>query len=217
MNIAAYIDHTILKSNTSKEDIIQLCSEANENHFAAVCTPPYFVSLAKKLIYNSVNIATVIGFPMGYSAIEAKEEEIIKAIADGADELDLVINLCALLAEDWNYLRKEILTCIQPIRLYNKKIKIIIESGILIDKQIIDCCLFYAQFKIDYMKTSTGFAEKGASKYAVRLMRAHLPPTIKIKASGGIRDLKFAQELIAEGAERIGTSSGIHILNEITS
>ena len=217
MDLAAFIDHTILKSNTTKEEIIQLCNEANEHKFAAVCVPPYFVALAKELTSPLVKVATVIGFPMGYSTIKAKKEEIIQAIADGADELDFVINITALFADDWDYLRKEILSCIQPIRFHNKKIKIIIESGILIDKQIINSCLFYAQFKVDFIKTSTGFAAAGASKHAIQLMKTYLPEHIKIKASGGIRDYLQAKELIALGVERIGTSSGIKIRKEINA
>ena len=215
MNIAAYIDHTILKPNATQQEIVQLCNEANKYNFAAVCIPPYFVSLAKKSTSNNVKVATVIGFPMGYSTIKAKKEEIIQAIADGADELDLVINLSALFAEDWNYLRREIVTCLQPVRLHDKKIKIIIESGILIDKQIISCCLFYAQFKVDYLKTSTGYAAQGATFNAIQLMKKHLPENIKIKASGGIRDFKLTAEMIEQGVERIGTSSGIKIMKEI--
>lgn len=212
MNIAAYIDHTILKPLTKAQEITQLCKEANEYHFAAVCIPPYFVALAKETTESHVKIATVIGFPFGYSTIKAKKAEIINAIFNGADELDFVINLCALHAGDYDYLRKEILECIQPIRLHDKKIKIIIESGILIDEQIIQCCAFYAQFKVDYMKTSTGYAEKGASIHAVQLMRRHLSEEIRIKASGGIRNYDTAKELIENGADRIGTSSGIAII-----
>jgi deoxyribose-phosphate aldolase len=216
MNIATYIDHTILKPTTLLTDIEKLCAEAEEHHFAAVCVPPHFVSAAKKLITNAdVKIATVIGFPFGYSTINAKVEEIKKAITDGADELDVVINLCALKANDMDYLAKEIVTCLQPIRLHRKIIKVIIESGILIDEEVIACCNLYAKHKVDFMKTSTGYAEKGASIHAVSLMRKHLPSTIAIKASGGIRTFAFAKELIEAGATRIGASASVAILDEV--
>ncbi|MFA6058897.1 MAG: deoxyribose-phosphate aldolase [Taibaiella sp.] len=216
MNIAAYIDHTILKPTTLLADIEKLCAEAEEHHFAAVCVPPHFVSAAKKLITNNdVKIATVIGFPFGYSAIGAKVEEIKKAITDGADELDIVINLCALKANDMEYLAREIVNCLQPIRLHRKIVKVIIESGILIDEEVIACCDLYAKHKVDFVKTSTGYAEKGASIHAVSLMRKHLPSTIEIKASGGIRTFAFAKELIEAGATRIGASASVAILGEI--
>lgn len=209
MNLASYIDHTVLKADTSTGDIEKCCAEALQYSFAAVCVPPPYVSLAKKLTAgSSVGTATVIGFPFGYSCIDAKLAEIRKAIADGADELDIVINLCALRNKDWDYLSREITACLQPIRLHRKIIKVIIESGILIDEEIAACCALYARHKVDFVKTSTGYAAQGASVHAVQLMRTHLPPEIAIKASGGIRTFAFAQELIAAGATRIGASAG---------
>lgn len=217
MNIAAYIDHTILKPTTLLSEVAKLCDEALEHHFAAVCIPPHFVAAAKRLTTNSnVKTATVIGFPFGYSSITAKQEEIKKAIGDGADELDLVINLAALKNNDWDYLAKEIVACLQPVRLHRKIIKVIIESGILIDEEIIACCNLYAKHKVDFMKTSTGYAENGASLHAVSLMRKHLPSTTAIKASGGIRTFAFAKELIEAGATRIGASASVTILDQIS-
>lgn len=211
MNIAKYIDHTTLKPNTTREAIEVLCKEANQYGFAAVCVPPYFIHSAKKNVHESVQVATVIGFPFGYSSIEAKKAEIAKAIKDEADELDMVINLCALFSNDWDYLRKEILECLKLVRLHQKKIKIIIESGLLSQDQIVKCCHFYATFKVDYLKTSTGYAEKGADVATIQLIRGNLPQEIKIKASGGIRTFAFAKELIEAGADRIGASSSTSI------
>lgn len=213
MNIASHIDHTVLKPTTLIADIEQLSAEATEYKFAAVCVPPNFVSLAKQLTQNAaVKTATVIGFPFGYSSIASKVEEINQAIKDGADELDIVINISALFNNDFDYLSKEIVTCLQPIRLNRKVVKVIIESGILLDNTIIDCCNLYARHKVDFMKTSTGYAEKGASVHAVALMRAHLPEDINIKASGGIRTFAFAKELIEAGATRIGASASVAIV-----
>lgn len=215
MDIASYIDHTVLKPTTRNADIDQLCAEAEQYHFAAVCVPPPYVARAKAATrQNAVKTATVIGFPFGYSSIEAKVAEVKQAIADGADELDIVINLCALKNGDWDYLSKEVVACLQPIRLHRKVVKIIIESGILSDEEIVACCALYARHKVDFVKTSTGYAESGASVHAVRLMRSNLPAGIEIKASGGIRTFAFAEELVLAGATRIGASAGITIVKE---
>ena len=177
--------------------------------------PPLFVKYAKNLLEGSnVKTATVIGFPFGYSAIEAKLAETVLAIVDGADELDMVINIASLKNNDWQYLAKELNAIMPVIRNKQRVIKIIIESGILTDGEIIKCCDLYGVAGVDFMKTSTGYAEKGASVHAVALMRKHLADAVKIKASGGIKTLAFARELIAAGADRLGCSSSVAIVNE---
>jgi deoxyribose-phosphate aldolase len=217
MNIASYIDHTVLKPTTTIADVEKLCAEAMQYNFAAVCVPPLFVKKAKGLTGGSnVKVATVIGFPFGYSAIEAKVAEIILAILDGADEPDMVINISAIKNKDWQFLASEINTVMPIIKGKGKIIKVIIESGILTDEEIITCCDIYGAAGVDFMKTSTGYAEKGATVHAVQLMRAHLASSIKIKASGGIKDYKFALELINAGADRIGCSSSVKIAEEAT-
>jgi deoxyribose-phosphate aldolase len=213
MNIAQYIDHTILKPTTLISDIDSLCSEAKQYGFAAVCVPPNFVKKAKELTAGSaVKVATVIGFPFGYSAVEAKIAEILLAIVDGVDELDVVINISAIKNGDWMYLADEINHIMPIIRSKGKVIKIIIESGILTDDEIIKCCEIYGMAGIDYLKTSTGYAEKGATVEAVKLFRLHLPANIQIKASGGIRDYAFAKQLVDAGATRLGCSAGVAIV-----
>jgi deoxyribose-phosphate aldolase len=215
MNIAPYIDHTVLKPTTLVADVEKVCKEAVENGFAAVCVPPLFVKQAKLLTAGSaVKVATVIGFPFGYSAIEAKVAEIVLAILDGADELDMVINISAVKNNDWQFLANEINTVMPIIRSKEKVIKVIIESGILTDDEIIKCCDIYGVAGVDFMKTSTGYAEKGASVAAVKLMRKHLADAIKIKASGGIKSYSFAKELIDAGADRLGCSSSVQIVAE---
>ncbi len=215
MNIASYIDHTVLKPTTTITDVEKLCAEAMQYDFAAVCVPPLFVKKAKELTAgSSVKVATVIGFPFGYSAIEAKVAEIILAILDGADELDMVINISAIKNKDWQFLASEINTVMPIIKGKGKIIKVIIESGILTDEEIITCCDIYGAAGVDFMKTSTGYAEKGATVHAVQLMRAHLASAIKIKASGGIKDYDFALQLINAGADRIGCSSSVKIAEE---
>jgi deoxyribose-phosphate aldolase len=214
MNIAKYIDHTILKPATLVSDIEKLCAEAKQYHFAAVCIPPNFVKKAKSLVEGSeVKVATVIGFPFGYSAVEAKIAEILLAIVDGADELDVVINISAIKNNDWMYLANEINHIMPIIRAKNKVVKIIIESGILTNDEIIKCCEIYGLAGIDYLKTSTGYAEKGATIETVKLFRMHLPGQVQIKASGGIRDYQFAKELVDAGATRLGCSAGVAIVN----
>jgi deoxyribose-phosphate aldolase len=215
MNISSYIDHTVLKPTTTIADVEKLCAEAMQYNFAAVCVPPLFVKKAKGLTGGSnVKVATVIGFPFGYSAIEAKVAEIILAILDGADELDMVINISAIKNKDWQFLASEINTAMPIVKGKGKIIKIIIETGILTDEEIITCCDIYGAAGVDFMKTSTGYAEKGATVHAVQLLRAHLASSIKIKASGGIKEYKFALELINAGADRIGCSSSVKIAEE---
>jgi len=213
MQINRYIDHTILQPTTTLDNIKTLCMEAVEYDFAAVCVPPPFVKLAKTFTGStSVKVATVIGFPFGYSAIEAKVAETVLAIVDGADELDMVANLIAIRNKDWDYLEKEIATILPLIRNKQKVIKVIIESGILLEEEIIKCCQLYGRYAVDFVKTSTGYAEKGASVEAVQLMRQHLPASVQIKASGGIRTFAFARELVAAGASRLGCSSSVAIV-----
>ena len=215
MNIAGFIDHTILKPTTTIAEVKNLCSEAEEYGFAAVCVPPPFVQNAKSILKNSqVRVATVIGFPFGYSAAKAKLVETTRSLDDGADELDIVINLIALKGKIWAYLESELKQSIELIHGTGKIVKVIIESGILSEEEIIKCCEIYAAAGVDYLKTSTGYAEKGATIEAVQLMRANLPSTIKIKASGGIRSFQLARDLVAAGADRLGCSSSVAIVNE---
>jgi len=209
-----YIDHTILKPTCLVADIEKLCAEAKQYDFAAVCVPPNFVKLAKeKLVGSTVQVATVIGFPFGYSATEAKIAEIILAMVDGADELDVVANISAIKNGDWSAIADEINHIMPIIRSKGKVVKIIIESGVLSDDEIIKCCDIYGIAGIDYLKTSTGYAEKGASVEAVKLFRKHLPDQVQIKASGGIRDYATAKLMIDAGATRIGCSAGVAIVS----
>ena len=215
MNIAAYIDHTILKPVTTLSEVEQVCNDALEYGFVAVCVPPLFVKKAKQVLQNSpVKVATVIGFPFGYSAIEAKVAEIVLAIIDGADELDVVINISAIKNNDWQFLANEISTILPIIKKQEKVIKLILETGILTDEEIIKCCDLYGVAGVDFLKTSTGYAEKGATIEAVALMRRHLGEQVRIKASGGIKTYTFAKQLIEAGADRLGCSSSVQIVKE---
>jgi deoxyribose-phosphate aldolase len=215
LNLAPYIDHTILKPDTSEADVLKLCEEAVRYGFAAICIPPYFVRKCKQVLKESnVKIATVVGFPLGYAHTPAKVEEARRAIDEGADEIDMVINIIALKAGDMNYLKNELTSAATIVQLRGGKLKVILETGLLTDEEIITACKLCTELSVDFVKTSTGFVEQGATVEVVKLLRANLPKSIKIKASGGIRDAAFAIELINAGADRIGTSSGVRMMEK---
>lgn len=215
MNIASYIDHTVLKPTTTLAEVEQLCREAVEYGFAAVCVPPPFVKRVKTILDPTfIKVATVIGFPFGYAVTEAKIAETVMALVDGADELDMVINLVALRGNDWDFLSKEVALATEVVHNKGKSIKLIVESGLLSLEELVQCCNQLGPLGIDFMKTSTGYAEKGASVEAVQLMRQHLPSSVKIKASGGIKTYAFAKELVAAGADRLGCSASVQIVKE---
>ncbi len=213
MNIAACIDHTFLKQDTTTADVKKICQEAIEHGFAAVCIPPPLVQHAKAATMDSsVKVATVIGFPFGYSVARAKLHEAQQAMEDAADELDVVINLIALKSKAWQYLESEIKFIIEAAHKKNRLVKVIIESGILTDDEIVQCCDLYSAAGADFLKTSTGYAAVGATIEAVSLMRKHLPERVQIKASGGIRTFEFAAKLIEAGASRLGCSASVDIV-----
>ena len=215
INLASYIDHTLLKQTTTLAEVDKLCIEASKENFVAICIPPKYVQDAKKLLDGSkVKVATVIGFPLGYNVTDVKLREINDAIEMGADELDMVHDLCALKNGNWALLAHEVESCLKPILDAGKVMKVIIETGILTDNEIIKCCELYSHFKIDFIKTSTGYADAGASVTAVKLIRKHIPHRMGIKASGGIKTYAFAKELIDAGATRIGCSASMQIMKE---
>lgn len=211
-DLAKYIDHTLLSPLATLEEIKRLCQETIDYGFASACIPPYFVENMRKEFGQDLKIATVIGFPFGYSHYEAKKKEIEVAIQAGVNEIDFVANIAAIKIGDWEYLKKEMEICLPIIQSADKSIKVIIESGILTEEEIITTCQLYSKFNIDYIKTSTGYAEKGALEEDIILIKNHIPSNIKIKASGGIRDKVKIQKMIDLGAERIGTSSGLKII-----
>jgi len=213
MSIAQFIDHTVLKPSTTLADIEKTCNEAMEYGFAAVCIPPYYVKDAQQILKNGRSaLATVIGFPFGYSHYKAKLAEAQEALNDGAGELDIVMNIAAFKNNDLAWVETEIDAITRVAKEKKAIVKLIIESGILTDEEIINCCALFRHFPIDFLKTSTGYAEKGASVEAVKLMRKHLPDHIQIKASGGIRSYEFAKQLIDAGATRLGCSASVAIV-----
>ncbi len=213
MDLAHFIDHTLLKPDCTLSEIKQLCEEALQHQFAAVCIPPYYVKDAYNILEKSeVKVSTVIGFPMGYASTPSKVEEIKRAIDEGADEMDAVINICAVRNQNWNFIRNEMESLATACHMRGKILKVILETGLLSEAEIIKLCEIAADAQADYVKTSTGYLGQGATVEVVQLMRKVLPAVIKIKASGGIRDRQFAEQLVAAGANRLGSSSGIAIL-----
>jgi len=215
INLASYIDHTILKQTTTISEVDKVCLDASLENFVAVCIPPKYVPDAKKLLDGSkVKVCTVVGFPLGFGATETKVKEIEAALEMGVDEMDMVIDLCALKSGDWKHLEDEIEACLKPVYASGKVLKVILESGILTESELLTCCEIYSNYEIDYIKTSTGYADHGASLAAVKLLKAHLPRRIGIKASGGIRTYAFAKQLIDAGATRLGCSASMQIMKE---
>lgn len=219
MNLAAYIDHTLLKPDSTLENIRQICNEAKEFGFAAVCIPPYYVHDAARWLEDTpqkIQVATVVGFPLGYSSTIAKVEEIKRAIDDGADEIDAVINLCAVKSQLWSHVRSDLDSLITATRMKGKKIKIILETALLTTKELEQACAILLDLNPDFAKTSTGFNGGGATLEVVQQMGVLLQHKIAIKASGGIRNAADTIAMIQAGASRIGTSSGVAIVNGAT-
>lgn len=215
--LAACIDHTLLRQDTIREDIEKLCREAVEYGFFGVCIPPYFVSSARGFLQaTGVRIVTVVGFPFGYNVMSSKVEETKKAIIDGANEIDVVINIGALKSGNLTYLREEIESITTICRLQNRIVKVIVESAMLTDAELQRVCGFCVNAGVDFVKTSTGYSSAGGVTLEdVKKLRDLLPGNIRIKAAGGIRDAEFAVELLNAGASRIGTSAGIDMIESL--
>jgi len=214
MDLAPLIDHTLLSPDAKTTDIERICREAEQYGFCAVCIPPYHVKEAWQLLRESqVLVATVVGFPMGYSRTSAKVEEIKKAIDEGADELDVVVNRCALKSGDWSYVRSDLESMTVAAQYKGKLIKAILETSQLADAELEKLCQICNEIGVDFVKTSTGLSREGATLEAVRKMASWVKPSIKIKASGGIRTREQALSLVEAGAARIGTSRGVALLN----
>ena len=215
MLIENRIEHTILGPETRRKQVEELCAQAIEHDFKAVCIPPYFVQIAKQLLKKSnVLICTVIGFPYGYSSTVAKAEEVKKAIMEGADELDVVINICAVKNEDWAYVSNDIESVTMAAHMKGKIVKIIIESGLMNEEEIKKICEICIEKEVDFVKTSSGVNAEGATVEVVRFIKSLIGDKAKIKASGGIRDFEKVSQLIEAGADRIGASKSIDILNQ---
>ena len=210
--ILSKVDHTLLKPTATNEDIDRLCDEAVEFKTASVCVPPCYVKrCAKKLKGTDVKVCTVIGFPLGYSTIKTKIFETKQALKDGADEIDMVININDVMNEKYEIIRDEIFEIKQACK--DKILKVIIETCYLNKMQKENLCRCVAEAKADYIKTSTGFGTAGATLEDVRLFKRCLKNTnVKIKAAGGIHTKEFMEALIKAGADRLGCSSAVTAL-----
>lgn len=208
--LAEFIEHTQLKPDCALQDVQQLCKEAMEYGFAGVCLPPFFVREARRILgeESPIRLVTVVGFPMGYTAIAAKSEEIKRAMDEGADEIDAVINIAALKSQNWNHVQHDVEGVARAVHLRGGTSKLILECGLLTEQEIRRAAEIAREAGINYLKTGTGFHGHPATVEMVRLLRAVGGNQIKIKAAGGIRTAKDARALLDAGADRLGTSAG---------
>src|SRR5512147_953239 len=213
VNLAKYIDHTLLKPDATQQEIAQLCFEARKHGFASVCVNPTWVSLCAQLLQGSaVKVCTVIGFPLGATSSETKAFETETAIKQGATEIDMVINIGALKARDLETVAKDIRGVVNAAHSRNIIVKGIIETALLTDEEKTIACLISKEAGADFVKTSTGFAGGGATVHDVALMRKTVGPEMGVKASGGVRTFEEAESMIKAGATRIGASAGVKII-----
>ena len=211
MDYNKLIDHTNLKQDAQEADIIKLCDEAKEHHFASVCVNPNYVSLCKERLAGSdVKVCTVIGFPLGQTTTTAKIDETKDAIFEGADEIDMVINVSWI--KDKRY--DKVLYEIQRLKRYchDRILKVILETCLLSDEEIVKACEIAKEAGADFVKTSTGFSKGGATVHALELMRKTVGPDMGVKASGGIKTKEDMIKMVEAGASRIGTSSGVELV-----
>ena len=216
LSISRLIDHTLLKPEATRDQIEKLCEEARANHFFSVCLNPCNVSLASSLLKGSdVAVCTVIGFPLGANTTETKVFETKKAIADGATEIDMVINIGALKNKEYDFVENDIKEIVKAAGALT--VKVIFETCLLTDQEKIKACELSSKAGARFVKTSTGFSTGGATIADVALMKKNIPSHMEVKASGGVRNLAAANDFIAAGATRLGTSSGVAILNGLDS
>ena len=213
MKLNKMIDHTLLKADARKDQIVTLCNEAKEYDFASVCVNSGWVSLCKELLEGSdVKVCTVVGFPLGAMSTAAKAFEAKQAVADGADEIDMVLNIGALKDGNDELVQKDIEAVVEAVS--GKCIKVILETCLLNKDEIVRACKLCMNAKADFVKTSTGFSTSGATGEDVKLMKDTVKDQCKVKAAGGVRTFADMEAMIAAGADRIGTSKGIQLLDQ---
>ncbi len=213
ISLARMIDHTLLKPEATKDEIVKLCNEAKQYHFASVCVNPGWVSLCSSLLKGTdVKVCTVIGFPLGANTTEIKRAEADQAIENGATEIDMVINVGKLKSGDYEYVFNDV----QQVALSTKKVravcKVILETCLLTDEEKIKACLICKKAGADFVKTSTGFSKGGATVQDIALMKLIVGSSVGVKASGGIRSREDAEAMVASGADRIGASASVKIV-----
>jgi deoxyribose-phosphate aldolase len=214
-NIARMIDHTLLKPDTSQDQIAQLCYEARTHGFASVCVNPAHVKLSAQLLKDSgVPVCTVVGFPLGATPSTVKAFETQQAIRDGAREIDMVINVGALKSGEYKAVYEDISAVVRAAHAHDVLVKVIIEAALLTDEEKVIASQLSRSAGADYVKTSTGFGPGGATEGDVALMRRVVGPSMGIKAAGGVKNIDDAQAMIAAGATRLGASAGVRIVKE---
>jgi deoxyribose-phosphate aldolase len=214
--LAAFIDHTLLKPDASLDQIKKLCAEARQHNFFSVCVNGSWVITAHHLLEESdVKVASVVGFPLGATTSDTKRFEAEAAIDDGASEIDLVLNIARLKAGDDKYVLREIIDVVEAAD--ERAVKVILETCLLTDEEKMRACLLVVESGAQFVKTSTGFSIGGATVADVKLMRETVGPKFGVKASGGVRDLPTALALIEAGATRLGTSVGVAIIQGLSS
>jgi deoxyribose-phosphate aldolase len=218
MKINNYIDHTLLKPEATLAQIEKLCQEARENEFFSVCVNSYYVKSAVSLLAGSkVKVCTVVGFPLGASTMETKRFEAMKAIAEGAKEVDMVINISAIKSGNWQYVLDDMSSLAQVCHQQGAILKVILETCLLNEEEKKKACELAVKAKVDFVKTSTGFSSAGATIEDVKLMRSIVGPNMGVKASGGIRNPETAMAMIQAGATRLGTSASVEIAKGTTA
>ncbi|MDJ0952302.1 MAG: deoxyribose-phosphate aldolase [Acidimicrobiia bacterium] len=214
MDLAKYIDHTLLKPEASASDIDKLCAEAKEYSFASVCINPTWVKrAAENLRGTEVVTCTVIGFPLGATTTAIKAMEARRALRDGAREVDMVLNVGALKSGEYDHVREDIAKVAEAAHEVGGLCKVILETALLTDEEKVVASSLSKEAKADFVKTSTGFGSGGATVYDVALMRETVGPDMGVKASGGVRTLEDVEDMIAAGASRIGASAGVQIVS----
>jgi deoxyribose-phosphate aldolase len=214
-DVASLIDHTLLKADATRQEIEKLCHEAREFGFATVCINPSWVSLAVRLLGgSSTGVCTVVGFPLGATTADVKQYETRRVIYDGADEVDMVINVGALKSGDLGLVERDIAAVATTCRECRVLSKVIIEAALLTDDEKVSACALAKAAGADYVKTSTGFGPGGATVADVALMRRVVGPDIGVKAAGGVRDYEALKNLVTAGASRVGASAGVKIVQE---
>ncbi len=218
MKLNQYIDHTLLKADASVAQVEKLCREAREYEFFSVCINSYYVKRAIHFLNGSnVKVCTVVGFPLGASTMETKRFEAMKAIAEGASEIDMVLNISAVKSNEWQYVLDDMSSLAQVCHQQGGLLKVILETCLLSEEEKKKACELAVKANVDFVKTSTGFSTGGATIEDIKLMRSIVGPQMGVKASGGIRDTATAKAMIEAGATRLGTSASVEILKGLTS
>jgi deoxyribose-phosphate aldolase len=218
MNLNQFIDHTLLKPDANLAMIEKLCQEAKENNFYSVCINSYFVKACTQILSGtSVKVCTVVGFPLGASTMETKRFEAMKAVAEGAKEIDMVLNISAAKSGNWQYVLDDMSSLAQVCHQQGAILKVILENCLLTQEEKMKACELAVKAGVDFVKTSTGFSTGGATIEDVKLMRSIVGANIGVKASGGIRNTETAMAMIEAGASRLGTSASVEIVKGLNA